>query len=187
MWRRLFTYSQTRHTRPHRPRLAAPHSTSPLFTLSPRAQLLHRSCSNKQQLAGIPQRLSDSNTSTGPLKAGLAAIRPLIRAPCCLANSPAGAFRKAPSTSAALAPPMGCRATRESAQWGPDGPRTGCRCSGSTPITHTVRRLWSRVPSHRKGQFSHWRCGKSNFRSGGVEIAKIRWWCGSCKLAVQKF
>ena len=36
-------------TRPHRPRLVAPHSTRPLSSLPPRAQLLHRSCSNKQQ------------------------------------------------------------------------------------------------------------------------------------------
>ena len=105
---------------------------------------------------------------TGPLKASLAAIRPLIRAPCCLANSPAGAFRKAPSTSAALAPPMGCRATRESAQWGPDGPRTGCRCSGSTPITHTE-------PS---ADPSRWRCGRTGFQTGGVEnqILKLAVW-----------
>ena len=36
-------------TRPHRPRLVASHSTRPLSSLSSRAQLLHRSCSNKQQ------------------------------------------------------------------------------------------------------------------------------------------
>jgi hypothetical protein len=108
---------------------------------------------------------------TGPLKASLAAIRPLIRAPCCLANSPAGAFRKAPSTSAALAPPMGCRATRESAQWGPDGPRTGCRCSGSTPITHTEAVEPSADPSR-------WRCGRAGFQTGGVEnqILKLAVW-----------
>ena len=39
-------------TRPHRARLVASHSTRPLSSLSSRAQLLHRSCSNKQQLLG---------------------------------------------------------------------------------------------------------------------------------------
>ena len=57
---------------------------------------------------------------------------------------------------------MGCRATRESAQWGPDGPRTGCRCSGSTPITHTEAVEPSADPSR-------WRCGRAGFQTGGVE------------------
>ena len=70
-----------------------------------------------------------------------------------------------------LAPPMGCRATRESAQWGPDGPRTGCRCSGSTPITHTEAVEPSADPSR-------WRCGRAGFQTGGVEnqILKLAVW-----------
>ena len=36
-------------TRPHRPRLVASHSTRPLSSLPPPRQLLHGSCSNKQQ------------------------------------------------------------------------------------------------------------------------------------------
>ena len=43
-------------TRPHRPRLVASHSTRPLSSLSSRAQLLHRSCSNKQ--TNLPALLS---------------------------------------------------------------------------------------------------------------------------------
>ena len=38
-------------TRPHRPRLVASHSTRPLFSLPPRAQLSYRSCSKKQHRA----------------------------------------------------------------------------------------------------------------------------------------
>ena len=64
-------------------------------------------------------------------------------------------------------PPARCRcirvrATRESAQWGPDGPRTGCRCSGSTPITHTEAVEPGAEPSR-------WRCGRAGFQIGGVE------------------
>ena len=63
------------------------------------------------------------------------------------------------------------RATRESAQWGPDGPRTGCRCSGSTPITHTEAVEPSADPSR-------WRCGRAGFQTGGVEnqILKLAVW-----------
>ena len=61
-------------TRPHRPRLVVPHSTRPLSSLPPRAQLLHRSCSNKQQRTqagtGGPGRMARGRGHTRQSRAG---------------------------------------------------------------------------------------------------------------------